>query len=928
MSGPYSSDIVFMLCFPGPSPDPFIPGPTSDDDSDLEGSICPTMDVAKEQDDDCTATNNSDDETCTTGDLLIDPHVSLSHSSKDDAVDICENRSVCSSTDHNNNNAEQQPVSDSGDSDNEPNSATAAGGDSDSDDAESVVDSSDNVSNVSQVESNGTRPTESTEQGSHSEDGRKRDNTEVLKKYPQFVLSSAGFLCRTCLAFASPGDKANKNLQPFISTGSFLGDHPDRRLNVHLNSKLHGRCVENEKMVKEMLSKGGLAGLYEKRTKSEIESNRQYFSHLIKSLNYHIQHYTAKSQIPDFIKFVASLGDEVTERFLSKNSGSAYGTYLSPVSIDEILTSYSIWCSEKIADSLSHAEVATYYSDDSESHNDSDEMVSFLTWIDPSCTLGTLQPYAFMNIRSVAPEAEAATDPGVRSHFGAHQLYSSMKTVLEDLNIEQKLVKFICFDGTNTMSGPQGGVQKLWRDDYKDVVYINCRNHRLALVFVHLKRIYPLVNEFDQLLIDMYLAIDFSKTAKVVFHHIQAISGEDPLKMLKACTTRWLTHFKAITRVLERYDDLLTTFDTLYLKTKDTKYLNINVRASDPEKVCLLVVMEQVLQETNPLSLCLQSTTANITKILDLVGMATHHVDAIPDSEICKARCQQFLQKAKSYRDDSVGFRRQTRRGDDQRAENFDYDQFKEDFLRPFCKNMSAELSTAFYDDQHPVVNSLIQLFVTPVHQSSSTTSTNELTGTKVEKHLKDISDHYSLDAMVVEQDQNRKTPPLVDEYNRFTRHLGLMKMRHESEIDAQIGHVSKGLQSKKTERAKNARKVPQYVIKNLEENLNNLKLERHLTLLRVLQWMTDDDLKDSYPNIWFLLSVCSIMPLSNALSERGFSVMNLLCTKNQGAMKTETLDKLMMIKLFPQLALTNEAIEGIIDIFNTRFNKKRHIPL
>jgi hypothetical protein len=125
----------------------------------------------------------------------------------------------------------------------------------------------------------------------------------------------------------------------------------------------------------------------------------------------------------------------------------------------------TVYCTNKVKESLLNAEVATYYSDDSDAHNDSDEMISFLTWIDPKEDLGTLQPYAFIDIRSVAPRPNARAEPGVTSHFSAKALYSSMKKVLQDSDIKQELVKFICFDGTNTMSGATGGVQKLWRDE-------------------------------------------------------------------------------------------------------------------------------------------------------------------------------------------------------------------------------------------------------------------------------------------------------------------------------------------------------------------------------------------------------------------------------------------------------------------------------
>jgi hypothetical protein len=75
------------------------------------------------------------------------------------------------------------------------------------------------------------------------------------------------------------------------SKGSSLGDHPSKRLTDHLQSKLHERCLENEHNVKVILSKGGLAGLFDKMHQTNVERNREYFSILIKSIDYHVKHY-------------------------------------------------------------------------------------------------------------------------------------------------------------------------------------------------------------------------------------------------------------------------------------------------------------------------------------------------------------------------------------------------------------------------------------------------------------------------------------------------------------------------------------------------------------------------------------------------------------------------------------------------------------
>ena len=70
---------------------------------------------------------------------------------------------------------------------------------------------------------------------------------------------------------------------------------------------------------------------------------------------------------------------------------------------------------------------------------------------------------------------------------GAEALCDKICEVLQEKGIDKQLMRFNGFDGgTNTMSGEISGLQRRFRHLVPHVKYINCRNHRLALVFVHL----------------------------------------------------------------------------------------------------------------------------------------------------------------------------------------------------------------------------------------------------------------------------------------------------------------------------------------------------------------------------------------------------------------------------------------------------------
>ena len=55
--------------------------------------------------------------------------------------------------------------------------------------------------------------------------------------------------------------------------------------------------------------------------------------------------------------------------------------------------------------------------------------------------------------------------------------------VLSDCNLNIKNIFFNAFDGTNTMSGSIGGLQRCVHFESPFSKYINCRSHRFALAF-------------------------------------------------------------------------------------------------------------------------------------------------------------------------------------------------------------------------------------------------------------------------------------------------------------------------------------------------------------------------------------------------------------------------------------------------------------
>ena len=99
-------------------------------------------------------------------------------------------------------------------------------------------------------------------------------------------------------------------------------------------------------------------------------------------------------------------------------------------------------------------------------------------------------------------------------------------------------MRFNGMDGTNTMRGERSGLQRRFRQEVPHTKYINCRNHKLALVFVHLLPNFKTLRNVDSLLLSSWKMMKYSTVKNAVFGEAQETFGKKKRKLLKAATTR------------------------------------------------------------------------------------------------------------------------------------------------------------------------------------------------------------------------------------------------------------------------------------------------------------------------------------------------------------------------------------------------------
>ena len=119
------------------------------------------------------------------------------------------------------------------------------------------------------------------------------------------------------------------------------------------------------------------------------------------------------------------------------------------------------------------------------------------------------------------------------------------------------------------MAGTYHGVRSYFEQYSRHLVYIHCHNHRFGLCFTHLIPKYDDFVKFDRLLLNLYLLLRNCTVTSNIFEDVHNAYGSKLLKLMKAVTTRWLSHRKAVQRVLHPYETLVASLDAIYLRKKE-----------------------------------------------------------------------------------------------------------------------------------------------------------------------------------------------------------------------------------------------------------------------------------------------------------------------------------------------------------------------
>ena len=575
------------------------------------------------------------------------------------------------------------------------------------------------------------------------------------------------------------------------------------------------------------------------------------------------KNWAVKQNFADLIDFLKDIGDPDIVYHL--NNAPKNAKYTSTTIVEQIIKIISDDLEDKTLVDLAASVEFTLLADESTDEADRSQLAIFARYIDPS-TYAPIESYLGVVKLSTSKTADA--------------LFLMIENFLQQKHLDIEKMMFSGLDGTNAMSGERKGLQRRLRHASPFNVYLNCRNHRLALCLVHLIKKYEVLESLDKLLISTWKLFKYSSIKQAIFENAQMLHDVTPLKIMKACTTRWLTHGETCNRIISRFEPLIDALDTIFTERKDPESKGVRDLWLGKEMILTMLLLAEVLTPINSLCRYLQtknlnflSVDAKFEKLFNTLmtmksNLAQHNA---VDSPLKFFSCATNFLKVSSQRMELAKDMR-SRMPVNHRDINDDISNYLINIGYPFVDDVIAEI-TGVVKENNPI---LVEFDAFNPESTSS----------QLRKHqLQKLMDVYGNECIDTYENHSNIAAPIVSIPDS------------NAEMDGFLGEFDTVDIALKEE-------VKQLALRKLKagtltrDNMQLFIYENNPDAANVYQRMCVEGALLRYPNLMRVFRLALLIPPSTSNVERGFSAMNLLCSPLRTSLNQHNLDRFMRISL------------------------------
>jgi hypothetical protein len=391
----------------------------------------------------------------------------------------------------------------------------------------------------------------------------------------------------------------------------------------------------------------------------------------------------------------------------------------------------------------------------------------------------------------------------------------------------------------------------------------------------------------------------YSSIKASIFGNAQKAEGLSIKKLRRAVVTRWLSHGEASNTVIERFHPLIDSLDEIINLTRDPTLTGLRTQLLNPDNVLFLLLLSDILTHVNRFSKFLQTRNliySNVNYKLEQLKSALLTIEE-DDGPKFKNHATDFLNISIS----GLGLARRSRSSNFLADGNLDeaIADFKTRIKIPFMQDLINEIDNALKVND----NVFLSFDVFNVR------NVNNLSNIERVDMLTKLIDFYG-----TRQISNFRNEEVVAE--------PLFKFKEPIEGATQFffQDFTRALVS---EEARSDEEVAT-LLANKKLNINDVdsyKDEHPIQADAIYRRMVGD--REQYPEIMKLFKFSLLITPSTANVERGFSILNLVHTKQRNRLLVPSLDKLMRLVLVGPAKFTNNEYKLLLEKYNAMGNRR-----
>ncbi|CAF3934367.1 unnamed protein product, partial [Rotaria sp. Silwood1] len=212
--------------------------------------------------------------------------------------------------------------------------------------------------------------------------------------------------------------------------------------------------------------------------------------------------------------------------------------------------------------------------------------------------------------------------------------YNSTTSVTEFLESTNEILEQNILNKIRQSSGIHNGVAARFRDAFNTaILFIYCRAHLLQLAVISAAEDSPDVSRSLSALKSLVNFINRSSVRLILFENIQDIFRNQHIKLIQPGDTRWLSNSLAIRSLLQSYQSLLITLESIYNENNEdsAEALGLYNILSNEGTAFILHTLQPILDTLATLSKSIQTKAADFKQLQDFLTSTLLRLEQLKD---------------------------------------------------------------------------------------------------------------------------------------------------------------------------------------------------------------------------------------------------------------------------------------------------------